>query len=907
MKVLKLAVFALMLASPASCAQKEQVKADDLTVEMRVNPEGIDIITPRLSWIVTDETAGSVQTSYQIQVARSEKDLLRGRPLVWDSGKVMSDRSVLVPYGGEALNFGSDYYWRVKVSAAGGESSWSPVAHWSTGLKDTAQWCGARWIGIDEAEKLRQDENRLSAHYLRREFRLKGNAVKAKLYFCALGMGIVTINGEKPCKDVFAHPPVLFDKTEYYRTYDVTEYVHKGKNTIGVVLGNGRYQHLDCMTLRGVANPMLYLCMKVTYRNGEEEVIVSDGSWMGTSQGPITNNNEFDGEDYDARLELGAWDRNGYACSDIWKPVDLMKANKGRIIAMPMDDMAICEEVVGKEVIVSDGGRHIVDMGQNMVGYVAVRLSGKAGECVTIRYAEKLNAAKDSLDMSNLREAKATDHYIPSRDGKFNWSPVFPYHGFRYVEITGVSETPVPADIIGKVVADKMEVLGSFTSSDERLNKLYHNIFWTVRSDYRGMPIDCPQRDERQGWLGDRAATLYGECYMFKTASLYRKWMDDIYDSMKKGCRISVVSPKNWAIYNDDTAASAVFVYIADMLYARFGDDSGIRTYYPAMKSWFDHITGKYLHNGIYTMKYDEYKDWCVPPESLEIIHSQDPARITSSEVIHTAVLCDVIVKMKKFAALTGNGEDIPVYDAMLEEVKAAYNKKFFDVKTARYDNNTVTANLMPLAFGIVPEGREADVTANIVDVTENVYGGHVSSGNVGIRYLMKTLTDNGQRELAYKLATQDTYPGWGYMISKGATTVWELWNGDFADPAMNSENHVMMIGDLLSWYYENLAGICNDSSDIAFRKILLQPSFPSELKWVDASFKTPYGTVRSAWNLDYEQDDIKWDITVPTGTTATAVLPACFNVDTDGFEAEVDGDIVRVDIPSGSYTLRTR
>jgi len=886
---------------------KEQVKVEDLTVEMREDPEGIDIMTPRLSWKVCDETLGSEQKSYRIQVASSEINLLNSKDLVWDSGKVESSESVLVPYGGDALDFDKDYYWRVKVTAAGGESSWSQVAHWSTGLKDTTQWCGARWIGIDESEKLRQDENRLAAHYLRKEFRLKGDVERAKLYFCALGMGIVTINGEKPCKDVFAHPPVLFNKTEYYRCYDVTDFVNKGKNTIGVVLGNGRYQHLDCMTLRGVANPMLYLCMKVTYRNGKEEVIISDESWMGTSRGPVTNNNEFDGEDYDARLELGAWDRNGYKCSEIWKAVDMMKPNKGKLVAMPMDDMAICEEVPAKKLIVSDDGRYIIDMGQNMVGYVSVSLCGKAGKSVTIRYAEKLNAAGDSLDMSNLRAAKATDHYIPAKDGRFRWSPVFPYHGFRYVEVTGVTEAPEAADITGKVVADKMEVLGSFKCSDERLNKLYRNMFWTIRSDYRGMPIDCPQRDERQGWLGDRAATLYGECYMFQTASLYRKWMDDIYDSMKKECRISVVSPKNWSIYNDDTAASAVFVYIADMLYTRFGDDSGIKIYYPAMKRWFDYITGKYLHDGIYTMKYDEYKDWCVPPESLEIIHSQDSTRITSSELIHTGVLCDVIVKMKKFAALTGNDADIPAYDSMLAEVKGAYNKKFFDEKTARYDNNTMTANLIPLAMDIVPQGRASDVVANVVDVAENIYGGHLCCGNVGIRYLMQTLTRNGQLEYAYKLATQDTYPGWGYMISKGATTIWELWNGDFADPAMNSENHVMMIGDLLSWYYENLAGIRNDDVDVAFRKILLMPSFPSELKWVDASYKTPYGVVRSAWDLDYEEEYIKWEITVPTGATATAVVPASFNVDTEGFEFTVEGDVVKVNIPSGKHNLKTK
>lgn len=888
------------------CSREEKISVYDLNVEMRENPEGIDVMTPRLSWKVKDETRGAVQTSYRVEVANSEESLKAGRDLVWDSGEVNSSESVLVPYGGDSLKYDKDYYWRVKVSTASGTSSWSEPAHWSTGLRDTIAW-GAKWIGVDESDKLRLDENHLPAHYLRKEFLLDGKIKRAKLYFCALGMGIVSINGEKPCGDVFAHPPVLFDKVVYYRTYDVTEYVHKGRNTIGVTLGNGRYQFLSCMTLRGVANPRLLLCMKVTYTDGREESIVSDASWTGTSRGPITCNNEFDGEDYDARLELGKWDRNGYKCKEgIWKGVDIMGKPKGTLKAMPMDDMSIVDEVPGKTVLTTSDGRYIVDFGQNMVGFAAICLSGRKGQTITVKYAEKLNAAGDSLDMSNLRAAQATDHYTPSRNGQFCWSPVFPYHGFRYIEISGATKAPVPGEQVGKVVSDKMRVLGSFECSDERLNKLYHNIFWGVRSNYRGMPIDCPQRDERQGWLGDRGATLFGEAYIFGIQNLYRKWMDDVYDSMKKGCRISVVSPRNWSIYNDDVASSGVWVYMADMLYSRFGDRSGIDTYYPSMKRWFDYITSKNLHDGIFTMKHDEYKDWCVPPESLEMIWSKDPARITSSEVIHTGVLCDVIVRLEKFASMTGNEADIPQYEKLLSEIKEAYNRKFFDEETARYDNNTVTANLIPLAFGIVPEGREKDVMANIVEKTENVYGGHISVGNVGVRYIMQTLSKYGQLELAYKLATQDTYPGWGYMIRKGATTVWELWNGDAADPAMNSCNHVMMMGDLISWFYENLAGIRNDPSDVAFRKIWLQPAFPQALQEVDASYETPYGTVRSAWNIDYDYDTIEWNITIPTGTSATAVLPSCFNVDTTGLDATVEGGYLTVRLPSGSYTLKT-
>lgn len=863
---------------------------ESLKVEMRTEPEGISADSPRFSWI--NQTR---QDAYKLKIAK------RGvSGAFFRSGWQESTQSVLVPYSGPELASDTDYNWKVKVRSGHKCSAWSKTAHFSTGLNDSTEWAGAEWIGVDQ--QVGDNEQHLPARYLRNEIILRKRPVRAKMYFCGLGMGKVTVNGASVSPDIFAHPPVLFDKVLYYRTYDVTKLLQKGANSIGVVLGCGRYQTLHVWTLRCVTDPRMLLCLKVTYSDGSEESFVSNSGWMSTVEGPITCQNEFDGEHYDARKELGAWDKTGYSCGAEWKAADRMEAPKGEILPMPMEDMAVQDHIRAVKVRDMGEGRYIADLGQNMVGYVKVRLQASKDVPVVFRFGEHLNAAADSVDLSNLRAAEGTDSYIPSADGEFSWAPLFPYHGFRYVEISGLKAAPAPEDIEGQVIYDRMETTGSFECSDERLNQLYRNMYCGIRSNYRGIPTDCPQRDERQGWLGDRGATVWSEPYVFDCAALYRKWMKDIVDSMHKKGRISVVTPKNWTIYNDDMAASVVFLYIAEMLYTRFGDADAISIYYPAMKKWFDQVTGKNLHDGIFTMKFDEYRDWCVPPESPELIHSKDPSRLTSSEVIQTGILCDALKYMIRFAGLTGNDADVPAYKAMLEEVKEAYNERFFNSGTASYDNNTVTANLIPLAMGIVPEDRVQDVAATVVDVIENVYGGHVASGNVGIRYLMQTLTKTGYKELAYRLATQDSYPGWGYMISKGATTVWELWNGDTADIAMNSENHVMMIGDLLAWYYEDLAGIKCDPDAVAFDKVLMQPCFPEGLDWVKASHKTPYGIIRSEWSRS--NGSFRWDISIPSGCSATVKIPASFRVDTSGYTTSTCEDATWCCDPAGAVIL---
>ena len=838
------------------------VKVRDLTTEMLTDPLAVASEAPRLSWKTISKAEAVQQLSYHIEAAADPQSLRRGKDLLWDSGEVESAQSVLIPYGGAAPD--GDCWWRVKVMTDKGESPWSAPAMWAA-APDSSVWSGA-WIGVNEKQKLREDENHLSARYLRKEFRIKGKVSKARLYVCGLGAARTTIDGLPVSEETFVHPMTLFKKTLYYRTYDVTDLLHKGDNAIGVVLGCGRYQGLGVRTLRGVADPRLKLCLRITYRSGRVEDIVTDGSWMATAMGPIVSDSEYDGESYDSGLELGDWDLPGYTCTSVWKQADSMK-QKGELLPMPMEDLACQEEVVPAGVRAMGGGRYIVDMGQNMAGVARVTLDATAGTPVTLRYAESLNSVGDSIYTANLRDALQTDSYYPVKDGPITYEPIFTLHGFRYIEISGATSTP---EVTGKVIYDRMATTGSFESSSPVLNQVYHNAYWSIRSNYRSLPMDCPQRDERQGWLNDRAATLFGEAYMFGNANLYRKWMRDIADSMIGEGSISLVSPRNWTIWTDDAAFSITFLYIADMLYSQYGDDSGICTYYPSMKKWFDRITSRRCSEGLFLFPDDEYGDWCMPPESLDLIHSQDPSRQTDKSLIHTALYYDVLRLMEKFCAIAGYPEDAVEYATKRSEVKEAFNEKYLDADGARYSNNTVTANITPLALGLVPEGLEEAVTAGIVRRTEEDFGGHVSSGIVGMRYLLRTLSAHGAADLAFVLASCDTYPSWGYMASRGATTTWELWNGDTAAPEMNSANHVMLIGDLVSWCYEDLAGI--RAAEPGFARILLAPCIPEGLGWVKASYESVRGTVESEWHLD--GDALKWRTVIPACTSAELQAP---------------------------------
>ena len=899
-----LPVLILLITVAVACTETHNVVLSSLETEMRENPQGVGNAAPRFSWKLESEAQGITQVRYQIEVAASEPDLKNKSNLLWNTGEIESDQSLLIKYAGEQLKSGKAYFWKLTVWTNTGQKIESRVQHWSNALLKEADW-KAKWIGINDPENLQVDKNRtiLPARYLRKEFNATSSPKRAMLYISGVGSSTCYMNGQQVGNDVFGPLPTWYDASVPFLTYDVTSFVKSGSNAIAVALGNGRFLTMRDKGMHGFGLPRLIAQLHIEYED-KEEVIITDETWQATNNGPVVENNEFDGEKYDARLELGEWTKSGYDAS-AWQSAAMMEAPKGKLVAQLSPSLKVMEEIRPLSIKAVENGRYIVDMGQNMVGYIHVKLKGKQGQPISMRFAEVLTQDGDSLYMDNLRGALVTNVYTPASDGIFTWEPQFVYHGFRFVELSGLESEPSVNDLTGKVVYDEMATIGKFETSNELINKLYSNCYWGIRGNYRGMPTDCPQRDERLGWLGDRTTGAYGESFIFNNALMYKKWLVDIEESMNENGSISVVSPRYWTIYNDDVTWPAAYFYVADMLYTQFGDDSSIKRHYPSMKRWVQHMTDSQMTD--YILMKDTYGDWCMPPESAELIHSQDPSRKTNGQVLSTTVFYSILQLMEKFATMNGKADDAASFAELAGKIKASYNEKFFIPETAQYDNNTVTANLLSLQLGLVPEGYEAKVFRNIVEKTEVDCKGHVSVGVLGIQHLMRGLTQHGNLELAYKIVTNETYPSWGYMIRNGATTIWELWNGDTANPAMNSRNHVMLLGDLLIWFYEDLAGIKNDPSSVGFKKIWMEPVFPEKLDHVNASYNSPYGKIESVWKR--VGDNLTWHITIPANTTATVKLPLKFGVKVDNKMAGIrsvkeTGESLVVELGSGNYVL---
>lgn len=890
----------LALAGLTGCNPPvDSVEVTRLQVEMKSNPLGIDVAQPRFSWQIASDKPDLMQVGYRIQVAASPEDLQSGKNLLWDSGEITSDCSLFIPYEGEMLQSRQSYYWRVKVKTNQSAGDWSEVQMWSMAILNPTEW-KARWIGENQMSnpgETDKDHTRLAARYLRKPFSINKEVKRATLYISGLGSSESYLNGKRISEDIFAPMPSHYPTRVYYNVYDVTDLLQQGDNLLGVVLGNGRYFAMRNPGMLTYGLPSLLAQLEMEYTDGTTEQVVSDTSWKVTSQGPIIANNEFDGEEYDARKELKGWNTAQYDDS-AWKTAELMDEPQGKLVAQPNPNLTIQDTVKPIQVIARSDGKYILDMGQNMVGWLNVQLKGKAGKPITLKFAEILNP-DTTLYLANLRSAKVTDVYTPASDAAFTWEPSFVYHGFRYVEVDGLDYRPEPSDFSGYVIYDEMSTTGKFKSSNPLVDQIHKNAYWGIRGNYRGMPTDCPQRDERLGWLGDRVTGASGEAYLFNNALLYNKWLQDIEDSMSPEGSISDVSPKYWTIYNDDVTWPAAFFTVAEMLHRQFGDDSAIRRHYPAMKKWMQHMEQTAMQDYIITK--DTYGDWCMPPEEQHLIHSQDPARKTDGSILGTSVYYNLLHLMMKFADICGKSQDIAGYQQLADKMKEAYNKKFFNPETAQYGNNTVTANMLSLRLGLVPEGYEQKVFDNIVQKTEVDFKGHVSTGVLGIQHLMRGLTEYGRKDLAYKILANEDYPSWGYMINKGATTIWELWNGDTADPAMNSANHVMLLGDLLIWYYEDLAGIkCADDA-VAFKKIEMSPVLPEGLDYVDASYESAYGTIESEWTRD--GDKLTWRVVVPGNSSAQVYFPEGYQKASNSDLGNVRySDDKKVEVGSGEY-----
>ncbi len=1034
----------------------------DLRCEHLVNPQGIDATQPRLSWIINSDAHDVAQTAYQVLVASTKAGLKPGQADLWDSGKVMSDRSVLMTYAGKPLASREQCFWQVRVWDSHGKvSSWSKPAEWTMGILDANEWrakwigqdgeditntfAGTSWIWFPEGEpqvaapvetnyfrrvitipagrKIKRaifeytgdnecrgwidqfdlgarnnfrtvkwndittrlqpgktylfgltgrnegtndnpagvvalltveftegepfivrtddkwkvsknpepgwtsvgfddsnwmaakilgpagmepwgetrvpEDRRLSARYLRKDFTVEKKIARATVSFSGLGLSELYLNGRKVGDAVLSPAFAQYDKRAFYVTYDVTKDLRRGTNALGVILGNGRFYADRSKVYAGTVSfgwPKLLLNLRIEYTDGSVAEVVSDESWKLTTNGPIIANNDFDGEEYDARKELGSWDKPAYDDSS-WQSVQVVATPGGIISAQMQEPIRVTGTLKPVSVKEIQPGVFIYDMGQNMVGWCRLHVSGSAGTQVTLRHAETLKP-DGSLYMANLRGAEVTDIYTLKGGGKETWEPRFVTHGFRFVEVTGFPGKPDLNSIEGRVVNDDLPVAGSFSCSNELINRIYTNIVWGTRGNYRSLPTDCPQRDERQGWLGDRSEECKGEAYLFNIASLYAKWRQDMEDAQRPNGNIPDVAPAYWPIYSDNVTWPSSAIIIPSALERQFGDTGSIGRNYDGAKRWMDHML-TFATNNIISR--DSYGDWCVPPEEASLIHSKDPARQTDKALLATSYFYYDLCLMEKYATELGKTEDAARWKELAAKFKTAFNEKFLDREKGQYSNGTQTSCVLPLAFGLVPDDMKAKIFAHLVDKIENDTHGHIGTGLIGGQYLNRVLSDNGRPDLCYTIASQKDYPSWGYMVEQGATTIWELWNGNTAEPSMNSGNHVMLIGDLVVWFYEYLAGIAPASP--GFKTIKMEPHPVGDLTFVKATHNSPYGLIASEWHKDGKKFD--WQIEIPANTTATVYAPASSleNVKSDGAKASrFENGRAIFELGSGNY-----
>ena len=890
-----LALSLLSLLFLVGCETNQSVKIVHPTVEQQDGSQPLATDQPRFSWQYETDENNVKQLDYRIIVASTEKKARKNIGDLWDSEVIPSSQMLYIPYQGEALKSRDKAYWKVIATiTCGGQKHIieSTVNAFEISLLKKEDW-QAKWIGRDFDDDIVVGKTRIAARYLRKTFTAKGKVKEAKLYISGLGQYSAYINGTEVAAEELLKPALSdYKKRVYFNAYDVTPLLQKGDNAIGVVLEGGRFTAVRCKPgdiwgglhhCMHYGTPRLLLQLELTYQNGSKETVVSDWSWKITNRGPIRSANEFDGETYDENYELGDWTTTDYD-DHSWFTARLAEAPEGELKAQSNPNIKV-QETLRPIALFKKGDAWFLDMGQNMVGVLDMKIhEQQPGDTITLRFAELLTP--DSLLYTdNLRSAECTDRYIVSQTSHLHWHPMFTYHGFRYVEIKGLRKEPTLDDFEGRVFYDEMAVNGHFESSNEILNAVYHNAFWGIRGNYRSMPTDCPQRDERMGWTGDRTTGCYGESYIFGNHRLYSKWLTDAEDSQMENGSVSDVYPAYWRRYTDNMTWPGAFITAADMVLTRFGDDQPIRQHYQAMKRWMVHMKNNYMVDGIMTR--DTYGDWCMPPESLELIHATDPKRITEAAVLSTPFYCFLAGKMVKFAELLGLADDVKYFQNEITSTTDAYTTKYLNKETGQYANNTVTANILPLWFGMVPKELEDKVFANIIDKTVNEFNGHVSTGVVGIQQLMRTLTEHGRGDLALRIATNDTYPSWGYMARNGATTIWELWNGNTADPAMNSGNHVMLLGDLILWEYEYLGGIRVDFSTSQLSSLtshLTLKPYPIEgLEYVNCTYESVSGLIESHWRR--EGNHFEWTFVIPANTEAEVWIPTA-----NGYETKTYG-----------------
>ncbi|MGE5646570.1 MAG: family 78 glycoside hydrolase catalytic domain [Acidobacteriota bacterium] len=819
---MKSALFAALLAAPL-LAQSGALAPTGLRCEYLTDPMGIDTLQPRLSWVLNHSARGQKQSAYQVVVST---DAAFSAP-VWDTGKLASAQSTQVAYAGKPLASGVTYYWKVRYwDKDGAASPYSATARFDTGLLAQSDWKG-KWIG--------------DAGELRKQFTLARKPVRARVYIAAAGYYELRINGRKVGDHVLDPAWTDYDKRILYTTYDVTPLLAQGQNAIGVMLGNGWYKKRAALVQ-----------LNVELEGGERAEVVTDATWK-SAPGPIVSDSVYDGETYDARLETPGWDRPDYD-DGTWKPAPLVAGPTGVRSAQMMPPIRVTDSITPVKMTSPKPGVYVYDMGQNFSGWVCLRAEGPRGAKVRIRHSELLYD-DGTLNVENLREAKATDYYILRGDGAEEvYEPRFTYHGFRYVEISGLPGAPRHDTVRARVVNTDVKPLGGFACSKTLLNQLQKNILWGIRSNLESIPTDCNQRDERLGWMAD--AHLYAETAMlnFDMAGFYTNFLRDIRDIQgADGTVTDTVPGGRWGSRPADPAWGAAYPLIAWYLYQYQGDRRILEQHYDGIKAWTDFQTTR-AKDGI--LSYSYYGDWV-------------PIERTPGDLVSTVFYYNSAKVTAQAAEILGKTADAAAYKKLSASIAAAFDRKFWSPGLNAYGNGNQASQILPLFFGMAPKEHAGGAAGRMWHDIVYRNDTHLTTGILATKYVMPLLAESNP-DLAYELATQTSYPSWGYMIEKGATTVWELWQNK-TGPSMNSHNHPMF-GSVGAFFYYGLAGIALDPKAPGYERVVFKPLVVRDLRWASGSIQTLRGTVASSWRRTDE--GLELEVTIPTGSTAEIHVP---------------------------------
>lgn len=806
----------------------------ELKTEWSVNPLGVDVLAPGLSWILTSSLRDQRQAAYQIIVASSESILKSGSGDVWNSGRVVSEVQSNVLYQGPPLKSSTRYYWKVRVwDANDAVSYWSSPAWWEMGLLKKDDWQG-KWISTSPER---------SAPLFRKEFDLSKSVSRATAHVFGLGWYEIHLNGAKVGNQVLSPANTDYSKIDLYDSYDVTQYLKKGRNAVGLWLADGYGTKYSKYGWRWLLPKLVILQLNIEYSDGSSMSLVTDETWK-TADSQILSADIYNGETYDARLEKTGWDVNGYN-DQAWEGVTVTAPPAGAMRSNMSVPLRVAKTITPVSVKQVSPGTYVFDMRQNIAGWVRIHVrNAHPGTRITMRHAEDINS-DGTLNTFTNRSAEATDIYFcKGGAGIETYEPRFTYHGFRYVEIKGYPGVPVLTDVEGRAIHADVGLTGSFSCSDTLLNKIHSNFQWTMLNNMVSIVTDNPVRDERTPCQMDENCIYEAAIQNFDVQQYFKNWLTDIYGS---------TSNPDW---------SAGQVLGPWLLYQYYGDRRILKAFYPSSKKEVDYCIATAESSKYWA---DSFGDWCPP-----FTNGTYEKSYSEGEIVNTTLFYHITDLLSHIAGILGNNSDSAYYSNAAKSISISFNDRLFNASASQYGSGKQITSVMPLLTGLVPAEREKSVFEGLVKNVSEICSQHFGTGIYGTSFLSDILCDHGKTDLAYSVLSQTSYPAFGdQIINHGATTVWEQWGPVRTEREMETYDHAMYSGADKT-FYTRFAGIRPLTP--GYKSICIKPHIPQGLKYVKSSIKTVAGYISSEW--EKSGSSYTHSVKIPVNTTAIIYIP---------------------------------